>query len=151
LPKSPRSPRITRAQIVAEARAWLGTPFHHQACLRGVGVDCAQMVIAVARAVGYVPEQFAVGGYAQRPEPGIILETLGQWCRQIALAEALPGDILVLRWERDPAHLAIVTETDPLRIIHCYAPRGKGGVVEHIVDDTWRWRIVSAWRLRNVR
>ena len=37
----------TRTDVVAAAREWLGTPFHHQARLRGVGVDCVGLVIGV--------------------------------------------------------------------------------------------------------
>ena len=29
----------TRTDVVAVARAWLGTPYHHQARLQGVGVE----------------------------------------------------------------------------------------------------------------
>jgi cell wall-associated NlpC family hydrolase len=30
-----------RAAVVAEARSWLGTPFHHQGRVKAAGVDCA--------------------------------------------------------------------------------------------------------------
>ncbi|MDX3810210.1 MAG: peptidase P60, partial [Bosea sp. (in: a-proteobacteria)] len=35
---------MKRAVIVAAAREWLGTPYHHQASLRGVGCDCLGLV-----------------------------------------------------------------------------------------------------------
>ena len=38
-----------RARIVATARSWLGTPYHHQASLRGVGCDCLGLVRGVWR------------------------------------------------------------------------------------------------------
>lgn len=31
---------ITREAIVATAGAWIGTPYHHQACVKGRGCDC---------------------------------------------------------------------------------------------------------------
>jgi cell wall-associated NlpC family hydrolase len=31
---------FTREAVIAEARTWLGTPWHHQASLKGVGCDC---------------------------------------------------------------------------------------------------------------
>ena len=46
-----------RAAVVAEAKAWLGTPYHHRAKLKGVGVDCAQLPIAIYAAVGLNPEE----------------------------------------------------------------------------------------------
>ena len=46
-----------RQALVAEARAWLGTPYRHQAALRGVGCDCLGLVRGVWRAVhGAEPE-----------------------------------------------------------------------------------------------
>ena len=41
---------ITRDAIVAEARAWIGTPYRHQASLKGVGCDCLGLVRGVWRA-----------------------------------------------------------------------------------------------------
>ena len=34
----------TREQIVAAARGWIGTPYHHQASLKGVGCDCLGLI-----------------------------------------------------------------------------------------------------------
>ncbi|MGR3492459.1 MAG: peptidase P60, partial [Shimia sp.] len=35
----------------AEARRWIGTPYHHRASLRGVGCDCLGLIRGVWRAV----------------------------------------------------------------------------------------------------
>src|SRR5688572_27964758 len=51
------SPTRTRTRIVAEARAFIGTPYRHQASLRGVGCDCLGLVRGVWRALhGGEPE-----------------------------------------------------------------------------------------------
>ncbi len=43
--------------VVAAARAWIGTPYHHQASVRGVGADCLGLVRGVYREVmGRDPE-----------------------------------------------------------------------------------------------
>jgi NlpC/P60 family putative phage cell wall peptidase len=48
---------IIRNTIIAEARSWIGTPYHHQAALKGVGCDCLGLVRGVWRAVyGADPE-----------------------------------------------------------------------------------------------
>ena len=47
---------MSRAAIVAEAMSWLGTPYAHRQRLKGVGVDCAQLPLAVYRACGLLPE-----------------------------------------------------------------------------------------------
>ena len=40
---------LTRADIIVEARAWIGTPYRHQASLKGVGCDCLGLVRGVWR------------------------------------------------------------------------------------------------------
>jgi len=45
-----------RDKIVEAALSWAGTPYHHQARVKGTGVDCAQFIAAVAEEVGIVPD-----------------------------------------------------------------------------------------------
>jgi NlpC/P60 family putative phage cell wall peptidase len=42
---------IDRAAIVAEARTWIGTLYHHQASVKGIGCDCLGLVREVWRAL----------------------------------------------------------------------------------------------------
>lgn len=49
---------MTRDEIVAAARGWIGTPYQHQASLKGVGADCLGLVRGVWRGiVGPEPEE----------------------------------------------------------------------------------------------
>jgi NlpC/P60 family putative phage cell wall peptidase len=51
---------VLRKDIVAETRSWIGTPYRHQASLKGVGCDCLGLVRGVWRAViGVEPETSA--------------------------------------------------------------------------------------------
>jgi hypothetical protein len=34
--------------FIAQARTWIGTPFHHQGRLKGVGCDCLGLIVGVA-------------------------------------------------------------------------------------------------------
>lgn len=135
--------------IVAEALRWKGTPFHHQAHLRGVGCDCAGLVAGVAMAVGIVPpdwwdREFAPhAGYSRQPGGGLLHRLLEIFMRPLPIPAAGPGDVLALRYGRQPQHLAIVV---PGGILHAL----QTGVVEHRLDDRWRRRIVSAWRYPGV-
>ena len=43
-----------RAAVVAAARSWLGTPYHHAADVRGAGVDCAMLLVRVYCDLGLV-------------------------------------------------------------------------------------------------
>jgi hypothetical protein len=42
---------MTRAEILAEARSWIGTPWLHQASCKGVGADCIGFGAGVAAAL----------------------------------------------------------------------------------------------------
>ncbi|MBL0320066.1 MAG: hypothetical protein IPP74_12385 [Alphaproteobacteria bacterium] len=39
-------------KIISQARTWLGTPFHHQARLKGKGCDCLGLIVGVADELG---------------------------------------------------------------------------------------------------
>jgi cell wall-associated NlpC family hydrolase len=50
------------AAIVAEAITWLGTPYHNHGRMKGVGVDCAMLILETAiRAGAIIP--FNPGAY----------------------------------------------------------------------------------------
>lgn len=51
------APPLARAAIVAAARGWIGTPYRHQASLKGAGADCLGLVRGVWRElIGPEPE-----------------------------------------------------------------------------------------------
>ncbi len=143
-----------RHRIVAEARSWLGTPFQHQARLKGVGVDCIQLCIGVGEATGVLSVDAAVyrrfQGYGRQPSPRRMGEALAMHCRRIEPADVLIGDMAWLEWRDElPMHLAIIGEADgadgPRRtLIHAYARVGR--VVEHGLVAEWPDRISSYWR-----
>ena len=105
--------RFTRAAVVAEARRWIGTPYLHQASLRGIGCDCLGLVRGVWRQlVGDEPE--APGAYSPDwAEAGQAERLLGAAARHLILLEAGaagPGDVVLFRWRSGlPAkHAAIL-------------------------------------------
>lgn len=73
----------TSAHVIAAARGWLDTPFHHQGRLKGVGVDCIGLVVGVARELG-------VGIYdeaelARQPREGRLRAALNEHLQRPAL------------------------------------------------------------------
>jgi NlpC/P60 family putative phage cell wall peptidase len=138
---------VTRADIVAEARSWIGTPFHHQGRLKGVGVDCAGLLICVARELGL--SSFDVTGYARLPDGRQLKATCERLMEPIGLDAAGPGDVVLLRWTRQPQHVAIVADGPGYRtIIHAHEQAGQ--CVEHILDEIWARRVVRAYRIPGV-
>lgn len=153
---------VTRAQVIAEARSWVGTPFHHQGRLKGVGVDCAGLLICVGKALGL--SDFDVTGYARVPDGRTLLRHCDEHMTRIPRDEAQPGDVLLMRWRRYPQHVAIVADRPPsfaqerfggqtlrslggggLNIIHAH--EDAGSCVEHRLDETWAARVVQAYRI----
>ena len=139
---------VDGSQIVAEARAWLGTPFLHQGRHRGLGVDCVGLVAGVAKALQLV--DYEVTGYARHPDGVMLRAECERVLRRLAPGEpAREGDVLLFRIARDPQHLGIVTavaEGRPARMIHAYAG-GPGRCVEHGLDARWLRRVVAIYRL----
>lgn len=119
----------TRAAVVAEARTWLGTPWVHQQRRKGVAVDCAGLVIGVARSLGLVAEDFDISGYSRHPD-GSLLALCAQHMVPLVRDAMQPGDVLVLAIEHDPQHMGIVGDYrhGGLSLIH--AASGLGRVIE---------------------
>lgn len=133
-----------RDAALAEARAWIGTPYVHRASVKGAGADCLGLVRGVWRAVrGDEPE--AAPAYqplwaeAQRQE--LLLAALGRHLTQVAAA--LAGDVAVFRLRSNgPAkHAGVMSGPDSF--VHAWERRG---VVETPLGPWWRARLVAAFR-----
>lgn len=131
-----------REQIIAIARECLGTPFKHQGRVVGRGIDCAGVLAHILRSLDlpHVDER----GYPRQPYDGLIVSILrSQPCLQeIPKSDAESGDILLMRFAREPQHVAIhAGET----IVHAYSQIGR--CVEHGFTDEWRRRVTHAFRV----
>jgi NlpC/P60 family putative phage cell wall peptidase len=125
-----------RTHIVSLARSWLGTPYHHQASLRGIGCDCIGLVRGIWRDL-YGPEPQRLPAYTRDWAEGSGRETLLEAARDHLLelrpSEAQPGDVLVFRWRRDmlAKHCAILST--PTAMIHAL----EGAVVSEVSLSPW--------------
>src|SRR5437764_7932623 len=91
----------TRTRIIAEARAWIGTPYRHQASLKGIGCDCLGLVRGVWRAVcGAEPERVPpyTRDWAEAGRRETFAGAAGRHMTEIDCADYLPGDLLLFRW-----------------------------------------------------
>ncbi len=137
----------TRTAIVAAARTWLGTPYRHQASLKGVGCDCLGLIRGVWREIyGTEPERppaYAPDwAEAARGEP--LAEAASRYLARLGdVGEIMPGDLILLRWREGlvAKHAAIVSAAD--RMIHAH----DGAVVTEVaLSPWWRRRIAFAFR-----
>jgi NlpC/P60 family putative phage cell wall peptidase len=129
--------------IVRAARGWIGTPYLHQASLRGVGCDCLGLLRGVWREViGIEPE--LPGAYSPDwAEAGGMEKLLGAARRHLVPCESIvPGCVLLFRW-RDglPAkHCAIATSATSM--IHAH---DGASVAEIVLAGWWRRRLAGVF------
>ena len=116
----------TRAQVVAEARSWVGTPWMHQQRVKGIGIDCIGLIICVARDLGLSPPGTDFTGYGRRPD-GKMLSLCDEHMVRIRRDDLQPGDVLVMAIEHDPQHMGIVGDYrhGGLSLIHAASKAGK--------------------------
>lgn len=122
-----------RAAIVAEAKTWIGTRYHEQGDLKGVGVDCGMILVRIFTGLGLI------GPFDPRPYPRDFMMHsaeeryigLVQRCGGVEFAgPAHPGDVVVWRFGRCFSHGGVVTEWP--RLIHAYSRAPGGG---RVLDD----------------
>ncbi len=137
---------IPSKRVVLEARSWIGTPYVHQASLKGAGTDCLGLLRGVWRSMlGDEPE--SVPAYTEDwSEPcrhEALLEAATRWLAQKPLNEEATGDVLLFRM-RDGSiakHLGIQSEVgDRATFVHAYTQHG---VVESPLSLPWRRRIAA--------
>lgn len=141
---------ISRHAILAEARAWLGTPYQHQASAKGAGCDCLGLVRGVWRAVlGAEPEEAPpyTPDWAERRGCETLLNAALRHLVKVPLKEAAPGDVLLFRMDaRSPIkHCAILDEG--ACIIHAYWGRS---VVRSRFAPWWRARWAASFQFPDV-
>lgn len=137
---------MTIAQDFAAAALQLvGTPWHHQGRLPGVGLDCVGVAVAAARTCGIDVEDLQ--NYTLPADPNAFLMLLAVNCVADAVPTFEAGRIAVFRIGPHPQHLAVVVDGD--RIVHGLDRKRRAVVVESLTD-AWRYRAHSTWRLRGV-
>ena len=134
-----------RQKIIAEARGWIGTPYRHQASLKGVGCDCLGLVRGVWReALGSEPEQPPAysADWAEASGKETLAEAAARHLIPASIAATQPGDILLFRWCATlPAkHAAILVSHD--RMVHAHDGHA---VSEVYFAPWWRRRVAFAF------
>jgi len=134
-----------RAEIVAEARTWLGTPWVPAGACKGVGANCLGFLAGVSRNVGLAALAAAFDpyrGFAAPPEPRALLLGLRRHLVPIPRDAAAPGDLLLFDFGEGMRHVAMLSA--PATIIHAH--QSKGRVVEHRLI----WMPHSAYRIAGI-
>ncbi|WP_299818588.1 NlpC/P60 family protein [uncultured Jannaschia sp.] len=141
-------------EVAVSARQWIGTPYVHQASVKGVGADCLGLVRGIWREL-YGDEPAAVPNYSR--DWG---ESRADECLRAA-AEAvmtivepqkalLPGQVLLFRMRQGSIakHLGVLGDVDPVAtFIHAYSGRA---VHESMLSKPWQKRLVARFSFPQV-
>jgi len=132
---------ITRTKIIEITRSWIGTPYHHQASLKGVGTDCLGLVRGVYRELygheaetppDYSPDWAEATGFES------MLKAASRHLDK-QKGQMQPGDVLIFRLRPGMVakHAAIVST--PQKMIHAI----EGAPVCEVVLSGWWQRHIA--------
>lgn len=115
-----------RARVIEVAKTWMRTPYHHQACVKGAGVDCAMFPLAVYRECGIISEDFQTPEYSTQwhlhHSEELYLQAIDKVAAPKLSGDPEPADFVIWKFGRTFSHGAIVIKW-PL-VIHSYIPHG---------------------------
>ena len=142
----------TACEVIACARTLIGVRFAHQGRGRE-GLDCLGFLIYIAQELGLrFGEQTAfeldVPSYGARPDALLLKAKLDAVLTPIAPDALRPADIVLLKIDGMPRHLALISDypiEGELGMIHAYVPAR--AVVEHRYDREWQRATYAAYRL----
>ncbi|WHZ36948.1 NlpC/P60 family protein [Sagittula sp. MA-2] len=132
--------------VVETARSWIGTPYVHQASVRGAGCDCLGLLRGVWRdLIG--PEPEVVPPYTRDWSEPQGDERL--WRAGLAhllpkpIGQVAPGDVLLFRMREGAVakHIGLQAATGPqATFVHAYTGHG---VIESAFSAPWARRVVA--------
>lgn len=140
----------TRAQIVKQARSWIGTPYRHQASVKGAGCDCLGLVRGVWRDV-YGAEPMSVPPYtpnwAEERGEETLLDAARTCLIPIENGLAQTGDVALFRMNPKAPCKHIAIFSGPTAIIHAYWGRS---VIESHMVAYWARRWAYSFRFPDI-
>lgn len=140
---------MSGAEVVARARAWIGTPYVHQASCRGAGTDCLGLVTGLWRErFGALPEPIPAytPDWSEAGRRETLFQAARRLMREVEVDEAAPGDVVLFRMREGAIakHLGILAAPAPHpTFIHAYSGHG---VVESPLSAPWQRRIAAYFR-----
>ena len=139
----------TRQAIIVEAMSWCGTPYRHMGDIKGIGVDCAMLLIRVYGALGFVPSDYDPRPYSpewyfHRTEE-LYLAGMEKYSHRVECPQ--PGDIAVYRFGKTASHGAIIVDNQC--VVHAHRPDRSVTMAEMragiFLDPKGKSRLHSYW------
>jgi cell wall-associated NlpC family hydrolase len=137
---------VTRQQLIATARTYLGLPYRTQGRDR-LGVDCGGLFLVIGRELGLTELEWL--GYANSPDGATFERLLNENCDPVMpFDQPQVGDILAADYGEGVQHTMMATELLPrLKVIHA---KRQHGVIEQYIHgrDLRGWS--KTYRIRGV-
>ncbi|WP_068116566.1 peptidase [Tropicimonas marinistellae] len=140
-------PPVKNQLVVEIARKWIGTPYCHQASVRGAGADCLGLVRGIWRELfggepelvpTYTPDWMEAAGEER------LWQAAGRHLSEVEMAGMpAPGEVVLFRMRKGAVakHLGIAAERNACpSFIHAYSGHR---VVESALTQAWQRRIVA--------
>ncbi len=132
-------------EIIGAARAWLGTPYRHQASTLGAGCDCLGLLRGVWRQINGA-EPVRIPPYRadwRDPAHAGSLLAAAETFLQAVEGEPQAGDVILFRLHRamPPKHCGIMVSATGF--IHA---QEQMGVVEANLTEAWRRRLAGVFQ-----
>lgn len=132
-------------RVIESVRRWIGTPYMHQASVRGAGCDCLGLVRGVWRDI-YGAEPEAMPAYSPDWAEAGMRETMLEAAQRhfVSCSQAQPqgGRLLLFRWRADAVikHAAIAVSNT--HMVHAH---DGACVCEVAISPFWRRKLAASF------
>lgn len=136
--------------VVDIAREWIGTPYHHQQSLKGIGCDCLGLLRGVWRTYYQSDDPQTMPNYSpswtdhRSDDP--LVRAAEKFLLPATKGDLQGGEVVLFRLTSGVAakHCAILTADNTM--IHAYT---RHGVVEAHYSEFWRKKAVKILRFKD--
>lgn len=137
--------KLLRQDFVNTALGYIGTPFHLQGRLKGVGIDCWGLIVCSA-----ADNDFTISDekFYKRPRVEIVDKVVSGSLEEIKRSDLNIGDILRFSIKSTPFHFAIVVSIDPIVFVHAIAADRK--VVKHHLEGQWASSLCQCYKIKGI-
>jgi len=136
---------MKRTELISAARVHLGVGWSHMGRDKINGLDCGGFLFEIAKTfdIPYVDHK---GWYSMLPDGKTLVEMLRTNLVEVERDSYQVGSIIVCGMVRGaptghaqdfPQHVMMVTQLDPVKIIHSCNKPSMMAVVEHIIPPKW--------------
>lgn len=136
---------MNRQTIVNKAREFLETPYHHQGRIKGVGIDCAGLLICVAHELEL--SNYDINNYPKESNNLTFQKLLNKNAVKTDYLDL--GNIILFQFKQTPQHCGIIALKDDITtFIHACRRRKK--VIEIELTKKYIDKIVNIYEFPNL-